>query len=171
MKRKIYIIVGIIMIFTALFAYRFHVVNSRYEKIKVQEQKILDTFECRGLTYTVISKEVMDSEEYEDAKIICVRLNIKNNSDKEQICDFADIKMDFNINSEFIRSEYLYEMNQNNVGIRNTVLQGDVFTVTLPYLIFKEEVPGKQWKNMDKAKCELVFNLYPTKIFVNLKES
>lgn len=41
----------------------------------------------------------------------------------------------------------------------------------IPEYEMGEEVRRKKWGNMDKAKCELVFNLHPTKIFVNLKES
>ncbi len=167
--KKIIVIAAIFSLTIAIFTYRFYVVNSRYKKIEVKDYKVLETFECNGLTYTVMSKELLDSKEYKDAKIICIRLNVKNNSSKNIICDLTNCKMDFNNNSYFIRGEYFYEKNNEDIAVRMTVPPNDVFTVTLPYIIFKEDLPCSKWSNINKAKCELIFQLYPTKIRVNLK--
>lgn len=170
MKHKKIIILSVIFsVVAAIFTYRFYVVNSRYEKVKTKEYKVLETFECNGLNYTVTGKELIEATDYKDAKIMCIRLNVKNNSSEDIICDLTDCKMDFNNNSYFIRSEYFYEKNDENIAVRMNVPPDDVFTVTLPYIIFEEDLPAGKWSNVNQAKCELVFQLYPTKISVNLK--
>lgn len=114
----------------------------------------------------VVEYSAREDKNFEECVVLDVKINIKNNSESDQECDFTEIMLDYNDNCKNVSMDAFYQMSQQEAGLCTITPPGDEFDVVLPFLINKGQL--NNGSTVDFNKAQLVFSLYPTKKYMNL---
>lgn len=155
MRKKIKIIAGVIfLILILLVSARIYYVNKDI-KMSRTEYFFNVPFEENNVIYTV------KGYSFEDG-IVKVTLNVKNNSESDQECDFTEIKMDYNDDCKNVSMATFYEMGAQEAGLCTVTPPGDEFDIVIPYVINSDK--------FDYKNAELIFELYPIKKYLRFTD-
>lgn len=174
---KLIIIVAILMIVIAGSVARFNAVNNRFPDVKIEDYYLNESFSYNGFDITASDFKLLDFSElstdvlkYDDTienaegKQALVTLKLVNNNKEEQRIDFlGNIKI----------NAYDNAFDLNMLGYYNeeptlTLEPGQELTITLPYIMFKDNFSEKTWSNFEDNDIQIVCTLYPIKRIIHL---
>lgn len=166
MNRKIKLLIMMVVVFIGVgLTVRIYYVNKNVKIIK-EEYFVNVPFTVNNVLYTVVEYSAREDKNFEECVVLDVKINIKNNSESDQECDFTEIMLDYNDNCKNVSMDAFYQMSQQEAGLCTITPPGDEFDVVLPFLINKGQL--NNGSTVDFNKAQLVFSLYPTKKYMNL---
>lgn len=160
-KRKCAAAVIIILLVLTAFIICVIRANEKYGSGEDKVYGIGDTITCGPIDYIVNGTEMCMSGS--DEKILCLKVTLKNNSDKIQELMLIDCIMNINCNGVFPSIAYIGDVNDNIDSYDLTIYPGVEADIVIPYVIKEKYLDTPSAKFSDGDFCEVVFQLYPNK--------
>lgn len=165
-NRKVIIGITILAIFIILFGWRYYTINKQFPPAEVEKYKFNEDIYIDKIKYTVIKDGIANVENSDDSKLYYVKVLIENTDNKDVDVIISDIELRFGNEAYALSLDYLIKF--NNISNVYTMKSGEKISVTIPYDIYKENIPDNNLDNIMDYVKELTFTKYPKKIVVEL---
>ena len=171
MKKQI--IIGTVILFVVLYAFRVYKVNSEIRAVKEDiipfgtEREVNNSVNMKINGYTVLSKEEArekynyDLEMDEEVKIILVNVTYFNKTDKSKTVDTRPNSIEKTGYSTATEMMFYSLCNQFDLDV--TLKAGEKKEVILPYILFKFQFKQSEWDKLEDEVFYISDSRYPVK--------
>ena len=171
MKKRV--IIGAVILLTALYIFRVYKVNSEIQAVKEDiipfgtEKEVSNGLSMKVDGYESITKEEAEKrydyelEMDEEAKIILVKVTYSNKTNKNKTVDTRPNSIEktgYTNATEIMLYNYL-----NSFELDFELKSGEKREVLLPYVLFKFQFKQNEWENLDEDVFYISNSRYPVK--------